>query len=167
MVVYKTKLQKEEREIVENLPNLVEGNKFGYKNAIKAISLDTAYALAKMGDVAKERLFYHVSRGEKWALELYFKIFTQLFDKSWLSRIDLTDLQTKIDNKDDKDEIVRVLMQKLLDVGTMEVSETKDIVKMLTTMSLNDKLSESLSNKMSDEDVIKVVTMINAIKGEI
>ena len=134
------------------------------KNAIKEISLDTAYALARMGNVARERLYHHVNRGEKWALELYFKIFTQLFDKSWLSRIDLTDIQTKIDNKDDKDEIIRVLMNKLLSVGTIEVNEAKDIVKMLTTMSLNDKLSHSIASKMADEDVIKVMTMINAVK---
>jgi hypothetical protein len=57
-------------------------------------------------------------------------------------------------------------MTKLLAVGTIEVTEAKDIVKMLTTMSLNDKLSHSLANKMSDEDVIKIMTMINAVKTD-
>lgn len=156
----------EETKIVKELPLLAGELGVGarQKNAIKEISLDTAYALARMGNVARERLYHHVNRGEKWALELYFKIFTQLFDKSWLSRIDLTDIQTKIDNKDDKDEIIRVLMNKLLSVGTIEVNEAKDIVKMLTTMSLNDKLSHSIASKMADEDVIKVMTMINAVK---
>ena len=57
-------------------------------------------------------------------------------------------------------------MTKLLAVGTIEVTEAKDIVKMLTTMSLNDKLSHSLANKMADEDVIKIMTMINAVKTD-
>ncbi|MEA0970615.1 hypothetical protein Megvenef_00582 [Candidatus Megaera venefica] len=153
---------------IKDLPLLTPNspNQHGYKNAIKAFSLDTAHGLAKIGDIARERLSFHVNKGEKWALELYFKIFTQLFDKSWLSRIDLSDIQLKIDNKEDKDEVVRYLMTKLLAVGTIEVTEAKDIVKMLTTMSLNDKLSHSLANKMSDEDVIKIMTMINAVKTD-
>jgi hypothetical protein len=133
---------------------------------IKSISLQTAHRLGNMSDTALERLQFHVNSGQKWAIELYFKIFTQLFDKSWLSRIDLSDIQLKIDNKEDKDEVVRYLMTKLLAVGTIEVTEAKDIVKMLTTMSLNDKLSHSLANKMSDEDVIKIMTMINAVKTD-
>lgn len=140
--------------------------KAGQYNAIKHISLQTAYGLARMSDIAMERLHRNVEGNQKWAIELYFKIFTQLFDKSWLSRIDLSDIQLKIDNKEDKDEVVRYLMTKLLAVGTIEVTEAKDIVKMLTTMSLNDKLSHSLANKMADEDVIKIMTMINAVKTD-
>ena len=133
---------------------------------IKAMSIQTTHRLGDMGDTAIERLQFHVNSGQKWAIELYFKIFTQLFDKSWLNRIDLSDIQLKIDNKEDKDEVVRYLMTKLLAVGTIEVTEAKDIVKMLTTMSLNDKLSHSLANKMADEDVIKIMTMINAVKTD-
>ena len=133
---------------------------------IKAMSIQTSHRLSCMSGTAIERLQFHVNTGQKWAIELYFKIFTQLFDKSWLSRIDLSDIQLKIDNKEDKDEVVRYLMTKLLAVGTIEVTEAKDIVKMLTTMSLNDKLSHSLANKMADEDVIKIMTMINAVKTD-
>ena len=146
---------------------LTEGDiKAGQHSAIKSLSLQTAYGIARMSDIAMERLHRNVEGNQKWAIELYFKIFTQLFDKSWLSRIDLSDIQLKIDNKEDKDEVVRYLMTKLLAVGTIEVTEAKDIVKMLTTMSLNDKLSHSLANKMADEDVIKIMTMINAVKKE-
>ena len=133
---------------------------------IKAMSIQTTDRLSCMSGTAIERLQFHVNSGQKWAIELYFKIFTQLFDKSWLSRIDLSDIQLKIDNKEDKDEVVRYLMTKLLAVGTIEITEAKDIVKMLTTMSLNDKLSHSLANKMADEDVIKIMTMINAVKTD-
>lgn len=134
------------------------------KETSKGLAIKTAHGLMKMSGTAIERLSYHINKGEKFALELYFKLFAQLFDKSWLNRIDLSDIQLKIDNKEDKDEIIRYLMTKLLAVGTIEVNEAKDIVKMLTTMSLNDKLQHSLASKMADEDVIKIMTMINAVK---
>ncbi len=134
------------------------------KETTKQIAIKTAHSLMKMSGTAIERLSYHINKGEKFALELYFKLFAQLFDKSWLNRLDLSDIQLKIDNKEDKDEIIRYLMTKLLAVGTIEVNEAKDIVKMLTTMSLNDKLQHSLASKMADEDVIKIMTMINAVK---
>lgn len=155
-----------DQEVAQSLDINKKELETGYSNAIKRISLSTAYGLARMNDTALARLSQSVDAGHKWAIELYFKIFTQLFDKSWLSRIDLSDIQLKIDNKEDKDEVVRYLMTKLLAVGTIEVAEAKDIVKMLTTMSLNDKLSHSLANKMADEDVIKIMTMINAVKTD-
>lgn len=134
------------------------------KETSKGLAIKTAHGLMKMSGTAIERLSYHINKGEKFALELYFKLFAQLFDKAWLNRLDLSDIQFKIDNKEDKDEIIRYLMTKLLAVGTIEVNEAKDIVKMLTTMSLNDKLQHSLASKMADEDVIKIMTMINAVK---
>ena len=114
---------------------------------------------------ARERLEYHVLRGEKWALELYFKIFTQLFDKSWLSRVDLTDIQLKMDSNADKEELIRMLMNKLLGLGTIEVTEAKDIIKMLTTLSFNDSVKQSIAMKLPESDVVKIRDMIRIVEN--
>lgn len=124
--------------------------------------LKRTYRLVK--DVAMQALEQKAETGERWAVELLCNMFCKLYDKSTLSLIDLHGLDTTIDSKDDMNRLSSQLVSKLLSTAKLSSSDTKELVKLLSTISFNETVKESLLAGLTDEQVNKFATQLRLIK---
>lgn len=133
----------------------------------KSISLKASRKIATLADMAIQRLAFHVEKGEKFALELYFKLFVGIFDKQWLSTVNIENLKDELNGNLDKDEVIKCLLTRFLSIPNIEISEAKDLIKIITNISLNDRLKDSLAKNLSEEDIVKVMAMVTTANRDL
>lgn len=102
--------------------------------------------------------------GDRWALELSTKSYMQLVDKENLKLVDLQGLDITINCKEDLSRLAGELTSRYLNVANLPASEVKEIIKLLSSISINETVKESLLAGLTDEQVNNFATQLRLIK---
>lgn len=99
----------------------------------------------------------------KWA-ELYLKLYLAMFDKAWLNEVDVSEVTKSIGTKSDINKIVNELLGAILSSDNINLSEAKDLVKLLTNIEVNEEIKSTLASKLDDAQLNKEFAKLTELR---